>query len=284
MKAHKIPSFSSTFGTHCNRNGKSISADTYVGTIENIEPLVVIGYRVVYDIQDISGVREWEKELERVLFDYPVEGADDIEWDLQTYASIQEAFDESLTSDMPLLAIGIILAIVYICCTLGQFAHPIKFRISLGLLAILSILLAIIGTVGIGSMISFYGPVHQVLPLLMIAVGVDDAFVIIAAFDEPGDHKDINDRIASALSRAGPSIFVTTLTNSCAFFIGSLTEIPALKYFAYWAGIGELIFTMRLQLHGGSALLLLHAHRSFNFWWKEYFSTFYCRQLFLLRA
>mmetsp|Transcript_22970 Transcript_22970/g.34468 ORF Transcript_22970/g.34468 Transcript_22970/m.34468 type:complete len:929 (-) Transcript_22970:474-3260(-) len=223
-------------------NGNPISSDRYISIDDssNSDILEALAFRIEYGIYDLEQAETVENEIERVLLNEPIEGTESLEWYLATMAIFVNAVDETLTSDIDLLAIGIVLAVVYVCSMLGLAGHPIKSRVGLGLLAILSILLAIIASVGIGSLISFYGPVHQVLPLLMVAVGVDDTFVIVAAFDELDDDMDVKERVARALSRAGASITVTTLTNSCAFFIGSLTETLALKYFAYWAGIGIL--------------------------------------------
>uniref|UniRef100_A0A7S2LTG5 SSD domain-containing protein n=1 Tax=Leptocylindrus danicus TaxID=163516 RepID=A0A7S2LTG5_9STRA len=71
---------------------------------------------------------------------------------------------------------------------------------------------------------------------------------------------EIKERIARALSRAGTSVTVTTLTNSCAFFVGSLTETLALRYFAYWAGMG-IIFDFLLQTTFFVACLTYDARR-----------------------
>jgi len=227
--------------TYYSWNGNPISSDRYISIDDSSSSgiFVALAFRIEYGIYDLEQ-EKIENEIERVLFNEPIEGTESLEWYLATMTIMINAINESLTSDIDLLAIGIMLAVIYVCSTLGLAGHPIKSRIGLGLLAILSIFLAIIASVGIGSLISFYGPVHQALPLLMVAVGVDDTFVIVAAFDELDDDMDIKERVARALSRAGASITVTTLTNSCAFFIGSLTETLALKNFAYWAGIGIL--------------------------------------------
>ena len=74
-------------------------------------------------------------------------------------------------SDIPLLMLGILLAIVYICIALGHL-NAVQSRIGLSLLAILSIVLAYASMIGICSLISYYGPVHQLLPLLLVAIGV----------------------------------------------------------------------------------------------------------------
>lgn len=226
-------------------------------TGQNIDELDIIGgvsrsptgsiteiqaYRVLFVVKSVERLNDtdlaWESSwIENVkaftvnnLSVYPM-----------AIVAVQEAADDSLTSDVNKIMYGIGLLAIYVCLTMGEF-HRVHSRISLAVMGLISVMLSLISTVSIGSALGmFYGPVHQVLPLLLIGVGIDDAFVIVTALDsihEPQiDHKV---KVAKALSIAGSSITVTSITNSCAFFIGSLTEIPALNGFAIWAGIGVL--------------------------------------------
>ena len=68
------------------------------------------------------------------------------------------------------------------------------------------ICLAYVAMIGVCSLISWYGPVHQLLPLLLVAIGIDDAYVIVTAFDETSDISDTPERVGRALSRAGAAV------------------------------------------------------------------------------
>lgn len=242
-----------------------IISDNYDDNEDNSQ-YEAFAYKVTYIFDNHAGVNsryEWEKEVERNLFDRPevtAGKADDLQWFLYTRSILADAFNESLFGDLSLLFVGLIFAVTYVSCALGHLAHPVKSRVGLALMSILSILLAVAMTFGIGSLLTFYGPVHQAFPLLMLAVGIDDTFVIVSAFDELDENMEIKERIARALSHAGTSVTVTTLTNSCAFFVGSLTETLALRYFAYWAGIG-IIFDFLLQTTFFVACLTYDARR-----------------------
>lgn len=75
----------------------------------------------------------------------------------------------------------------------------------------------------------------QVLPFILLGIGVDDIFVLVrsvAEVDELQPGLPIPDRFRKALNIGGMSITVTSLTNATAFMFGSMTVIPAVRWCA----------------------------------------------------
>ena len=90
---------------------------------------------------------------------------------------------------------------------------------------------------------------------------MDDAFVLVSAFQQP----DViglppKQRVQKALSRAGTSITVTSLTDIVAFMAGSITDIPAIQAFCHFAAIG-IAFDFSLQITFFVVLMILSAKR-----------------------
>lgn len=89
------------------------------------------------------------------------------------------------------------------------------------------------------------GPVHSILPFVLLGIGLDDAFVIANAFDreregvsrEGESDEALVKRGARSLARAGASITVTSLTDLVAFAISSTSALPALASFCAFASI-----------------------------------------------
>ena len=89
------------------------------------------------------------------------------------------------------------------------------------------------------------GPVHSILPFVLLGIGVDDAFVIANAFDreregvsrESEDDDALVKRGARALARAGASITVTSATDLVAFAISATSSLPALASFCAFASV-----------------------------------------------
>ena len=75
----------------------------------------------------------------------------------------------------------------------------------------------------------------QVLPFILLGIGVDDLFVIIRSLEEVDElHPGLpmETRFRKVLNGAGLSVSVTSLSNIAAFTMGSLTEIPAVRWCA----------------------------------------------------
>lgn len=73
-----------------------------------------------------------------------------------------------------------------------------------------------------------YGPVHSSLPFMLMGLGVDDIFVMMASWEEVLSHesnrvKSVEERIGIMLSHAGAAISITSLTDVVAFIIGAST-------------------------------------------------------------
>ena len=88
---------------------------------------------------------------------------------------------------------------------------------------------AFIVAVGLCSLFGVpYGPVHTSLPFMLMGLGVDDIFVMMASWDqvldyEPNRSKPLTERVAMMLSHAGAAITVTSFTDVVAFIIGAST-------------------------------------------------------------
>lgn len=90
-----------------------------------------------------------------------------------------------------------------------------------------------------------YGPVHTSLPFLLMGLGIDDIFVMMACWQKvqsehktPRDPRSMPDRMGLMLQMAGSSITITSFTDVVAFVIGSITILPSLESFCLYAAIG----------------------------------------------
>ncbi|CAH1243988.1 NPC1 [Branchiostoma lanceolatum] len=146
----------------------------------------------------------------------------------------------AIQSDLTLLSAGYALIIGYVAMVLGKF-NCIEQKIYVSLMGVLCVGLAIIGSMGICSAAgAAYGPVHSILPFLILGIGVDDMFVVVSAWNNlsPADRKrDRHEQAALALKHAGVSITVTSLTDVVAFGVGASTILPALQSFCIYAAV-----------------------------------------------
>ena len=113
----------------------------------------------------------------------------------------------------------------------------------------------------------FFGPVHSLLPFILLGIGVDDAFVIVNAFNRERkgprsseDNEDLAKRCAKAMARAGASITVTSMTDLVAFGISSSSNLPALASFCAYAAVG-IVFLWGFAATFFTATLVLDERR-----------------------
>ena len=164
---------------------------------------------------------------------------------------------------------------------------------TLGLFSILLVILSVSSSVGL---FSFLGVkvtliIAEVIPFLVLAVGVDNVFILVHELDRqnflhgpnaapqdyqgPGfsaamsptnshrspfdsTHDEIDtasmplyltaeERVARTLAKMGPSILLSTITETVAFGLGALVPMPAVRNFALYAA-GSVLLNAILQI------------------------------------
>ena len=76
---------------------------------------------------------------------------------------------------------------------------------------------------------------------MLMGLGVDDMFVIVNSIDQTPIHLTADERFRIGLTHAGPSITITSITDGLAFFLGTISTMPALSSFCFYAGISVVM-------------------------------------------
>ena len=156
----------------------------------------------------------------------------------------REFFAGSLDSG-PTLAMGTVLMILFATLTLGKF-NGIEGRKAVAICSVIDTWIATGSAFGICMFLGYpYTPFSQIVPFLALGLGVDDAFIIVAALEHTDKNASLEDRFGEALKKAGASITLTSLTDFIAFSVGSISPIPAMRFFCFhmaWAILFDLVF------------------------------------------
>ena len=150
---------------------------------------------------------------------------------LKSYPNVHRSFGDiagsTILGDLKGLVIGYMILFVYVQIMLGRF-NCIEQRALLTVAGILGVIMGIIMSYGLCSAFGlFYGPMHSVLPFLLLGIGIDDMFVIVQCWDildlkyksraKDGENEkepvSIPDRLGRTMSSAGGAITVTSLTD-----------------------------------------------------------------------
>mmetsp|Transcript_24051 Transcript_24051/g.72159 ORF Transcript_24051/g.72159 Transcript_24051/m.72159 type:complete len:896 (-) Transcript_24051:96-2783(-) len=149
-----------------------------------------------------------------------------------------------------------IVILCYAFWALYDRKDPYLSRGWLGVCAAVVVLVAVAAAFGLAL---YFGVVFSatasIAVFLILGIGLDDAFVICGAeannrgsfardakrvLDGEDDKEVAAERVTRAMAKAGPSIFVTSVTDFCAFFAGSFTTIPAIEAFCAFCATAVL--------------------------------------------
>lgn len=177
--------------------------------------------------------------------------------------SISDQLDEQNSQNMFVVIVSYALMFIYISIALGFFPSFIHTRFLLGLSGILIVVSSLLVSIGIvlyaGMGLSLIST--EVVPFLILAIGVDNMFIIARAEREaPPQIVTIENRVAYGMGRIGPSIFTAAFCEFLAFIIGMLTDVPALSQFCLVAALA-VVADFILQVTAFTAVLTLDTKR-----------------------
>ncbi|XP_034172296.1 patched domain-containing protein 3 isoform X1 [Osmia lignaria lignaria] len=171
----------------------------------------------------------------------------------------------TLFGNIGTLSIGFILMFLYVLLIFSDY-NWVGWRVYLTIVGLFCVGGAFIVAISVCSALGVpYGPVHTSLPFLLLALGVDDNFLIMASWKEIHAHKTnrnkpLEERVALMLGHAGSAISITSLTDVVAFIIGASTILPSLQSFCIYAAFGVLL-TFLFQITFYVAFFTLDARR-----------------------
>lgn len=217
---------------------------------------------------DNKKAKAWENEFIKLLTNY-----NDINLKVTFYSerSIEDEIERQSHSDVITIAISYLVMFAYVAISLGRTTSLRSFllesRIVLGLGGVLIVLASVLTSLGI---LSFFGVkatliIIEVIPFLVLAVGVDNIFIIVQAVQRSSNSRNlidstIEERISYVIGEVGPSLLLASLSESACFLIGTLTPMPAIKVFAMTASLALLVdFILQMTVFIG--LLTLDTKR-----------------------
>ena len=176
----------------------------------------------------------------------------------------------------------------------------IRSKVALGLFGISLVILSVASSVGFFSAIRVKVTliIAEVIPFLVLAVGVDNVFILVHELDrqnqmhgpnalgfsaisptstvhrpqvestnEESDTASVptylsaEERVARTLAKMGPSILLSTITETIAFALGALVPMPAVRNFALYAA-GSVLLNALLQVTVFVSALALDLRRA----------------------
>uniref|UniRef100_A0A6J0SY82 NPC intracellular cholesterol transporter 1 n=1 Tax=Pogona vitticeps TaxID=103695 RepID=A0A6J0SY82_9SAUR len=198
------------------------------------------------DTGKLMKVLAWEKEFINFVKNYD---NPNLTISFAAERSVEDEINRESNSDVGTVVISYAVMFVYISIALGHIKSAARFlvdsKISLGIAGVLIVLSSVACSLGI---FSFFGVpltliVIEVIPFLVLAVGVDNIFIMVQAYqrDERLQGETLDKQIGRILGDVAPSMFLSSFSETVAFFLGSLSNMPAVRTFSLFAAVAVLI-------------------------------------------
>ena len=222
---------------------------------------------------------QWEASLRDLLLESVQHEASTrgLRLSFNTELSLEEELNKSSNTDAKIVVISYVVMFIYVSFALGSTGmssrallnHPttamVQSKFTLSISGIVIVLMSVSASVGVFSAagIKVTLIIAEVIPFLVLAIGVDNIFLIVHEFERVNNaypDEEIDTRIAKALGRMGPSILLSALTETVAFVLGVFVGMPAVRNFAAYAA-GAVFINALLQVTMFVAVLALNQRR-----------------------
>lgn len=229
------------------------------------------------DLKDIVGRQKamaWEKRFIEFMHEWvETEKPEYMDVAFNSERSIEDELDKETYGDIVTIAISYLIMFVYITFSLGQTSKcnvdrfMIESKITLGLGGVMIVLLSVAASIGT---FGFAGVpatliIFEIIPFLVLAVGVDNIFILVQTYQrEPRrSHETHAEHVGRIVGEVAPSMLLSSVSESTCFFLGALSDMPAVRAFALYAGMA-LAVDFLMQITCFVALISLDMMRQEN--------------------
>ncbi|XP_068145808.1 patched domain-containing protein 3 [Drosophila tropicalis] len=145
-----------------------------------------------------------------------------------------------------------------ITCMMGD---AVRSKPWLGLMGNISAIMATLAAFGLAMYcgIEFIG-INLAAPFLMIGIGIDDTFVMLAGWRRTPAKMPVHERMAHMMSEAAVSITITSVTDFVSFLIGIISPFRSVKIFCTYS-VFAVCFTFIWHITFFAACMAISGYR-----------------------
>ncbi|CAG0916581.1 unnamed protein product [Notodromas monacha] len=169
----------------------------------------------------------------------------------ETSSTVEIEFDglKYFVPAQGLLAGTLVVIYSVFCCMMADW---VKAKPWLGFIGVVSTGLATVSSYGF--LMCFGLPFTTVLyitPFLMLGIGMEDTFLMLAAWRKTSVLDPVEKRIEETYAEAAVSMTITSLTNVLSFLIGATSSFRVLNIFCVYSGISILfLYIFQITFYG----------------------------------
>ncbi|EDW00569.1 GH20944 [Drosophila grimshawi] len=247
--AHAFPVF---FG------GTKLTEDNYIISV----PAIQLVYFVTADTkrQDAKGA-EWEETFLRVVGKAETTGLfKHISVSYFASRTLDHELEKNTKTVVPYFSSTFLLMGLFsvITCMMGDAVRSKPF---LGLMGNISAIMATLAAFGLAMYcgIEFIG-INLAAPFLMIGIGIDDTFVMLAGWRRTPAKMPVHERMGHMMSEAAVSITITSVTDFISFLIGIISPFRSVKIFCTYS-VFAVCFTFIWHITFFAACMAISGYR-----------------------
>ncbi|CAH1261352.1 PTCHD3 [Branchiostoma lanceolatum] len=180
---------------------------------------------------------EWEKAFLFYMDDFE---SDIIEVSRTSSQSLEEELSQLTSRIVPRFSITFTVLITFSVLSC-MMLDMVRTKPWLGMLGVLSAGMAVVASLGLCLYCGVrFTSVVASMPFLIVGIGVDDMFIMLAAWRKTHPGGSVEERMKETYAEAAVSITITTITDGLAFGIGAITAFPAIRIFCIYTGVAVL--------------------------------------------
>ncbi|XP_067122464.1 patched domain-containing protein 3-like isoform X1 [Centruroides vittatus] len=236
-------------------NKKNLKVYFYGGTLGGVtthEDGYVISARAIrllYFLDDDNNYKNdlsllWERKFIKQLQNIQIE---DLTSERYVSSSVETEFHNSTMALMPLLVLISFMMILFSALT-SITSDWISNKPWSGVIGCMSSGLSVASSFGLLMYIGIpYIDMNLAAPFLTLGIGMDDTFVMLAAWRRTDTKKSVEERLGDAYSESSVSITITSLTNFITFCFGMTTPFRSIRIFSVYI-VSCILFAYIYQL------------------------------------
>lgn len=190
-----------------------------------------------------------------------------------TEISLEEELNQSTNTDVKVVVLSYLMMFLYASFALGgkvptswSKSSLVHTRFLLGLSGIVFIVLSVAAAAGVCAVLGIKSTliIAEVIPFLVLAIGVDNVFLIVhevhLASESMPASAAVEHRISHAVGKIGPSCFISAVVQVLMFLLAATVQMPAVRNFAFYSA-GAVAVNFALQMTAFIAVLALDQRR-----------------------
>ncbi|XP_031621390.1 patched domain-containing protein 3 isoform X2 [Contarinia nasturtii] len=208
------------------------------GTVVSVPALQLVYFVAVDTPRQLAKGGEWEETFLRTIGDIEDSGFfKHIRIARFASRTLDHELEKNTRTVVPYYTLTFLLMLVFSVITCMMF-DCVRSKPWLGFFGNLSAIMATLAAFGFCMYlgIEFIG-LNLAAPFVMIAIGIDDTFVMLAAWRRTSIKLSVPERMGITMSDAAVSITITSLTDIISFWIGIMSPFPSIQIFCKYSGM-----------------------------------------------